>query len=506
MFHFERYREGEKHIAIYHLSIKIISRGKGKSAVAAAAYRSGEKITNDYDGMIHDYTKKSGVIHTEILLSGNAPTEYADRATLWNAVEKIEKNKNAQLAREIELALPAELSKEQNINLVREYTKQHFVEAGMCTDICIHDKKDGNPHAHIMLTMRPFNEDKTWGDKQQKVYQFDKNGNKIYDTIKRQYKCNKVQTTDWNEQTKAEEWRHGWADICNQYLERSNQAERVNHRSYERQGVEQIPTIHLGMAVSAMERKGILTDRGNTNRKIISMNQELRQLRARISKLQKWLDWESKMEETMRESNPISSENLISILSDTLSRNEGKARWQKVSDLKSAASVLAFLQTNSIATMPELAKKINAMRDEFNVVKEKLKPVERRLQTLDEHINQVDNYKAHKTLHRKYKSLKPKQQAAFYDVHTSEIILFESAEKYLKEHLNGHNKIPLTGWKTEREKLITQKDSLYQEFYRQKEEVHKMELIQKTVQHIVRANSKDAHNISRVKKQKETEI
>ena len=145
-------------MAIYHCSIKVISRGKGKSAVAAAAYRAGEKITNEFDGMTHDYTHKGGVVHTEILLPDHAPAGYTDRAVLWNEVEKIEKAKNAQLAREIEIALPRELTREQGISLVREYVKRHFVAAGMCADVCLHDTGGGTPHAHIMLTMRPFDE------------------------------------------------------------------------------------------------------------------------------------------------------------------------------------------------------------------------------------------------------------------------------------------------------------------------------------------------------------
>ena len=167
-------------MAIYHCSIKIISRGKGKSAVAAAAYRSGESLTNEYDGITHDYTRKGGIVHTEILLPDNAPAAYADRSVLWNAVEKAEKAKNAQLAREIEIALPHELTREQGISLVREYVKEQFVNAGMCADICLHDKNDGNPHAHIMLTMRPIEQDGSWGAKQKKEYILDKDGNKIY--------------------------------------------------------------------------------------------------------------------------------------------------------------------------------------------------------------------------------------------------------------------------------------------------------------------------------------
>ncbi len=167
--------------------------------MAAAAYRSGEKLVNEWDGMTHDYTHKGGVVHTEILLPDHAPAEYTDRAVLWNEVEKIEKAKNAQLAREIEIALPRELTREQGISLVREYVKRHFVAAGMCADVCLHDTGGGNPHAHIMLTMRPFDEGGEWGAKQKKEYILDRDGNKIYDPKKRQYKCKSIPATDWND-------------------------------------------------------------------------------------------------------------------------------------------------------------------------------------------------------------------------------------------------------------------------------------------------------------------
>ena len=159
--------------------------------------------------------------------------------------------------------------------------------AGLC--FAIHDTGSGNPHAHIMLTMRPFTEEKTWGAKQKKDYILDPQGNKIYDPKKRQYKCKSIPATDWNEQTKAEEWRQGWAEICNQALEQNGHAERIDHRSYERQGLDIIPTIHLGAAASQMEKRGIRTERGNINREIEISNQKLRQLKARLVKLQNWL-------------------------------------------------------------------------------------------------------------------------------------------------------------------------------------------------------------------------
>ena len=151
-----------------HIPVSIIKRSAGRSAVAAAAYRSGTKLTNEWDGMTHDYTRKGGIVHAEIMLPAHAPPEFADRSILWNSVEKIEKAKNSQLAREIEIALPVELDREQQIQLVREYVKENFVSVGMCADFAIHDKQDGNPHAHIMLTMRPLEQSGEWGQSQKR--------------------------------------------------------------------------------------------------------------------------------------------------------------------------------------------------------------------------------------------------------------------------------------------------------------------------------------------------
>ena len=274
-------------MAIFHLSVKIISRGKGKSAVAAAAYRSGEKITSDYDGITHDYTRKRGVVMTEILLPRNAPILFYNRSRLWNAVEKIEKAKNAQLAREVEVSIPKELNFEEGYHLVKEFCQRNFVDEGMIADICFHDKGDGNPHAHIMLTVRPFNEDRSWGNKQKKVYILDENGEKIYDKKKRQYKCKSVPTTDWNDRGNVEKWRKSWANMCNRYLEKSGYDEIIDHRSYERQGLEILPTKHLGTAASQMEKRNIKTERGEFNRHIKMVNKMIRFYNEEIAKLKK---------------------------------------------------------------------------------------------------------------------------------------------------------------------------------------------------------------------------
>ena len=199
-------------IAIYHWNIGIVSRGKGKSAVAAAAYRSGEKLTNEWDGMTHDYTRKGGVVHTEIMLPSHAPPSFSDRSTLWNSVELYEKAGNAQLAREIDAALPIELSREEQIRLVREYCSSQFVSRGMCVDYAIHDTDSGNPHCHIMLTMRPLDERGTWAAKSKKEYDLDENGERIRLPSGR-YKTHKVDLTGWNDKDNTLLWRKDWNEV-----------------------------------------------------------------------------------------------------------------------------------------------------------------------------------------------------------------------------------------------------------------------------------------------------
>ena len=409
-------------------------------------------------------------MHTEILLPDYAPSEYADRAVLWNAVEKIEKAKNAQLAREIEIALPQELTREQGISLVREYVKHSFVAAGMCADICVHDTGGGNPHAHVMLTMRPFEPSGTWGAKQKKEYILDGRGEKIYDPKKRQYKCNSIPATDWNEQTKAEEWRLAWAEICNRFLEQNGHAERVDHRSYERQGIDQIPTIHLGVAASQMEKRGIRTERGNINRKIEVTNQRLRQLKARISKLQNWLK-----EETENTAAPT----LADYIQGILSRKEqvGKSHIsQSIYNLKDAANMLNFLTRNHIMDMAGLDDKFSSMIDAQFDIRDKLKPIDRRLTTLKKHIEQADVY-------FKYKGKMKLNEA--------DQILFVAANTYLKGVMNGKTTIPTKAWKNEYAKLTNQRKMLNQRYLALKDEVKEAEQIRKSVYSIIRQEQRE---------------
>lgn len=482
-------------MAIYHLSIKIISRGKGKSAVAASAYRSGEKIKNEYDGIVHDFTRKGGIAHTEILLPQNAPQEFLDRGTLWNSVEKIEKSKNSQLAREIEIALPKELDREKQIALVREYVKENFVKVGMCADIALHDKNDGNPHAHILLTMRPLNEDKTWGAKSKKEYIFDKNDEKV--KLKNgNYKTRKIDTVDWNEQEKAEEWRKAWADITNKYLEENSIQDKVDHRSYQRQGIEQIPTIHLGVSASQMEKKGIATDRGNINREIKHQNKILKEIARRIKALLNWIRGigkEEKVETDNLKSTLPPKENLLSVFENLINQNADNHN----ADLEKYIESYQFLKEKNITSLSELKENIVILRDKNYKITRALKDTEKRIDDNTKLIDQAEKYLKHKDTYKAYTKLKKSKQEDFYNEHTAEIILFESAKKYLKEHLGESKSLNISKWKSEVTAFKKEKDSLYSQIIDIRKEVEQAESVRSCIEKLQQEN----REITQAKKQ-----
>jgi hypothetical protein len=275
-------------MSIYHCSIKNISRSSGRSAVACAAYRSGEELEDVETGITHDYRKKTGIAFAEIFLCKNAPERFQNREELWNEVEKIEKAADARLAREIEVAIPRELSLEEMKNLVAGYAKM-LTEEGMCVDAAIH-LKVGNPHAHLMCTTRKIKADGTWDQKEKKVYALDEFGNKIpvidpetgEQKIgargRRIWKRVTVAANDLNAKENVEKWRKMWSEHCNAYLEPEQQ---IDHRSYERQGKKDvIPTIHEGYAAREMEKRGQLAERCEINREIAAANRDIKAILA----------------------------------------------------------------------------------------------------------------------------------------------------------------------------------------------------------------------------------
>lgn len=266
--------ERKKIMEVISLHAGIISRREGRSSVQMAAYCSRSKMHSDYTGETYDYTKRLDLVHHEVTLPDHAPNEFRNSEILWNNVEKVEKSRNARLARTIIVALPKELDAKTHIAMVQQYVQEYFVQCGMCADVSIHDKGDGNPHAHILLTTRPLDCAGRWMDKQHRNYLLDKNGERIFDPIKGRYKLGKsIKTHDWDDPSRVQEWRAGWAKACNTQFRQHGIDKEVTCLSYAKQGIDREPTKHLGAKVKAMESRGIQTNRGNDNREIIAERQ-----------------------------------------------------------------------------------------------------------------------------------------------------------------------------------------------------------------------------------------
>ncbi len=316
-------------MAIYHLEAKVVSRGNGRSAVAASAYMSCSAILNDYDGVQHDFTRKQGLVWQQIFLPDYAPQEWQDRAALWNAVEENEKTKDSRLAREFIVALPIELNKDQWQELLTGFIQNQFVADGMCADIAIHDTDGHNPHAHIMLTVRPLDQQGKWqyktekeylciraGEEQgftaaefktaqtdgwEKQYQYKVGKKKMYmapsaaesqgyERASKYPKSTKYGRQNpiserWNSDEQLVLWRAAWADIANRYLALAGIDQRIDHRSNADRGIDEQPTIHEGVVARALEKKGIVSDRCELNRQIKADNALLRELKAEVKKL-----------------------------------------------------------------------------------------------------------------------------------------------------------------------------------------------------------------------------
>lgn len=280
-------------MALFHFTADQIKRSEGQSVVASAAYRSGEKLHSAYYGEDSDYTRKKGVICSEILLPPHVPREFSDRETLWNAVEHAEHGKKAQLAYSFEISLQNEFSLEENIALARQFLLDNFVSRGMTVDVAFHEKEteEGgtpNPHFHFLCPIRPMNPDGTWGFKQHRVYRLDEDGNRIRDQNGK-FLFDAVPTTDWGDPETLEQWRKAWADVCNAKFAEKGLDIRIDHRSYERQGLDLLPTVHEGAAVRAMEKKGIRTEKGEFNRWIKATNAVIRDIRGKIAVLLDWI-------------------------------------------------------------------------------------------------------------------------------------------------------------------------------------------------------------------------
>ena len=421
--------------------------------MAAAAYRVGEKLHSEYYGEDSDYTRKGGVICSDILLPSHAPPEYADRQTLWNAVEKAERGKKAQLAYSFDIALQNEFSMQENIYLARQFLLDNFVSRGMVADFAVHqsDKADGgisNPHFHVMCPICPIDLDGSWGNKQRREYVLDEHGERALDEAGN-YVFNAVPTTDWGKPETLEAWRHAWAELCNAKFAEKGLDCWIDHRSYERQGIEQIPTVHEGPSVRAMEAKGIRTDKGDLNRWIRKTNAMLREAKQKIAALIGWL---KDVKAELAKPQPPMLNDLLAL--HCANRNKGAySAKAKNANLQRYAEAFSFLQSKNLYTVDDLESTLHAMQDKIDTLKKSASAKQTRIKEIDELLRMVAYYKSGKPVADKLKSIRfEKSRQKYKAEHDNELRTFYMAERKLKPYFKD-GKLPITAWRKEREQL-----------------------------------------------------
>ena len=446
----------------FHFSVNIISRGKGKSAVASAAYISGEKIKNEWDGVTHDYTRKEKILVKNIILPDHIPKEFNDRSTLWNKVEMAEKNSNAQLARQFIIGLPKELTLSENKNLVERFIKENLTSQGMIVDYAIHDEnqdKNGNIHCHIMTIMRPINEKGEFLAKSKKEYILDEKGEKVLNKNGKP-KTRKVELTTWNDKGNVEKWRENFSDLCNEYLAKNKIEKRVDHRSFKRQGIKQIPTIHLGASASEMERKGIRTEKGDINREIKKQNELLKNIGNEIKKITSWLaGFKDKLKESYKEYKDQSKKqienesglfNLYEYLSFYQEMQENSRaglsfygkRNKAIYDLKRYASGINYLRENKIKTISDLQGHINTLRSKNSEIYKTIKENSQKIEDFNKCLAYAKTVRKTKVTYQEYESKKIFKES-----------FYKNNQKEIDQHIRARTLIEkISGKKNLREK------------------------------------------------------
>lgn len=449
-----------------HLNAKIISRGgeKPQSAVASAAYRSATKIYCEYDGEVKDFSRKGHVIYSEILLPEYAPKEFEDRSVLWNAVENFEKGSRAQLSREVEFSLPCELDADERLKAARTLA-EFFRNKGMVVDMNLHnpDHENPNPHCHLMLTMRPFQKDGTFLEKKcWREYDLDKNGQKIPTKKGNDYKSHKVYATDWDDRGNVEKWRALWADIETDFYKKNGYEITAEHRSFERQGIDLLPTIHMGAAVTAMERRGIKTEVGNMNREIRKINALILSSMENIERLTDkitFLEKEKKavgQEEKETPAEEKKPDTLISILmewqqnrSAFIQGNNIRQRTDtKAGNVKDFSVMVAFLQSHKIETLEDLRKLAEDTKKRRSDNIHNQRELNAKLKKVSNIVDIYQAYKPYAEYLKKYESLSGRQKQSYYDKNADKIETALSYRTGLK-NMSGTDKLLPKTWKKE---------------------------------------------------------
>ena len=455
-----------------HTHVDIVTRAKGASVIAKAAYNARDKLQDEYYGKTHDYSKKTDLVFSKIFLPEHVPKEFSNREYLWNEVEKIEKSKNSQLARNLLFELPRELNEQERIKLISEFIEENFTSKGMIADCNIHNPMasdhEEQPHAHILLTLREIDEKGNWKPKCRKEYILDENGEKI--KLKSgNYKSRKVNLNDWNEPDKAKEWRENFSKKANEYLEKNGIVKRIDPRTFEDQGREELPQIHLGTASYQMEKKGIKTERGNHNRKIIAFNLEFKKLKEELSKLTFWIGslvgkLQSKYDEYKQEKkdeleNKAELFNLYEYISIYHDLQGEKARALKpyasnkkmAADLRRFSKAIYYLRDNKLQTIADLQEKIGTLQAENKNINQQVKVKSKRIENLNKCFTYADIIKDNKATYEEWNN-KTLFKDSFYNSHKEEIDKYKRARAIL-EKITGASAIKSKDWQKEMKSL-----------------------------------------------------
>ena len=495
-------------MAVKNLStrVAIIGRGAkcrgGSSAVDKSAYISRTTMYSEYDGTTYYPKYTEDLVHNEVMLPVNAPAEYSDPSVLWNSVEMREsKSAKAQLARSYKINLPNEWSYELAIEVMRDYVKRNFVDDGMCAQFAIHDSENPNTHqrnlhCHIMLTMRPLNERGAWAAKSKKEYDLDENGERIRLPSGR-YKTHKIDLTGWNDKDNTLLWRKAWADYTNDFLERNGSPERIDHRSNAERGIDEIPTVHMGVAACQMEKKGIATEKGELNRNIQKANRLIREIRAQIGKLKEWIADLFKAWETAPKQ-PPQSPNLANLLMKYLSVQREKSRkysqrWQQqhtADELKTIAAAVNYLSAHGISNLDELDASLSSVSDKAYSIREGMKTAEQRMKELQKLMEYGRNYQTYKPIQDEYRQIRWKgKQEKFAEARRAELTLWDAANRYLHAHLpEGVKTLPISAWEKEYTALKAQREAEYDTLKETRAEVAELQKIRRCVDIALRAD------------------
>ena len=511
----------------------IVKRSKGQSAVEKASYISRSILVSEYDGQTYRPKYHEDLVHSEITLPLNAPKEYADRATLWNSVELSEKGQKSQLARMLKASLPNEWSYELAEEVVRDYVQRNFVDKGMCADWAIHDSENDkgqrNLHIHVLLTMRPITENGEWGAKTKKVYVLDENGErvplidkktgqqKVDNRNRKQWKCQTVESTDWNSQENAKMWRKDLADTINATNERLGIEVHWEHRSFKEQGIDKEPTIHIGATANALERKGIQTERGNINREIVKHNMMLEQAKAMLELAKQ--EVQSIQYAKIRNAAVSVKNEVLEMIAKVRERKgrldlpivSGK-HLRKISDrtaLQSADNAEKFITTRKIDSFESLARFTADTEQKYGQLDNVRLSKGQKLSRLKELSKMYALYEPYRTTYKESQSLKGLAKVKFDREHKESLTKYSEMRERLQNLLEQGEKITPKQWKAEIQSLQSEYDSISKEKSKTATELAYAEVISYNKKNLERElqNESRQHNKQQSKtKRREEEI